>query len=184
MFGILAVIALASCQPGSNPTQPLTTPTSLSEPINTPLATGCNLITTSNDIGLTILILMDRSQIYLGANTEIAFIPTGYCQGLKEHHVLLKKGQVAVSSQLPKGEFFQINSPDGYLAQVSKSGLITFDPVERSFRLSCKDGPCALGVSADKLVILGCGESAVLDGVGNFSGPTTIVTASLLPFGE
>jgi hypothetical protein len=181
---ILTIISLVGCQLGSNLTQTLATQTSLTEPINTPLPTHCDPITASNDTGLTILTLPDGSLIYLGPNTEIIFTPAGYCPGLEEHHILLKQGQVAISSKLPEGKLIQITSPDGYLAQVSKTGLVTFDPAKQSLKLDCTSGRCALGVAIDKLTALGCGESAVLDAAGNFSGPTAIDTVSLVLFGE
>jgi len=184
LFMILSVIVLAGCQPGSNPTQLLTSPIDLPEPTNTPLPTRCDPITARNDIGLTVLTLADGSQIYLGENTEIVFTPVRYCPGLEEHHIILKQGQVAVSSKLPEGKLVQINSPEGYLAQLGKTGLVAYKPDEHIFALSCSNEPCSLGVSAGSLITLTCGQSAVLDAAGTLRGPTAINTTELIPFGE
>ncbi len=176
-LGILAAIVLTGCQPGPTPTSP-------TEPVATPLPAQCDPITVSNGSGQTVLTLPDGSQIYLAASTEIEFTPAGYCPGLEEHHILLKQGAVAIHSLLPEGRWIVVSSPDGYLAQLGETGLVTFDPEGHLFTLACTNGTCALGADVDKLTPLGCGESADLDADGNFSGPFNVDPATLVQFGE
>lgn len=181
VMAILAALALVGCQPASNPA---VIPASPGEPVSTPTPSSCNPITAGNDIGLTLLTLADNSQIELGENTEIIFTPAGYCPGLAEHHILIKQGQVAISSQLQQGKMMQINSPAGYLAQVNRTGLITYNPADGSFRIDCTSSPCSMGVSASSMIALNCGESGKLDAAGVYSGPTAINLEELLKFGE
>lgn len=179
VMGILAFVVLTGCLPSQDPTPPLAP----SEVVNTPLPVRCDPITISNDIGLAILTMSDFSQIYLGPNTEILFTPTGYCPGLDEHFILLKKGQVAISSKLPEGKSIQIASPDGYLSKLGGTGLVTYVPDEHIFALSCSSEPCSLGVSESSLIALVCGQSATLDASGVLVGPSGINLAELAPFG-
>lgn len=179
VMGILAFAVLAGCLPSQDPTPPAAP----SEVVNTPLPVRCDPITISNDTGLAILTLSDFSQIYLGPNTEILFTPTGYCPGLDEHFILIKKGQVAISSKLPEGKTIQIASPDGYLSKLGGTGLVTYIPDEHIFGLSCSSEPCSLGVSETSLISLLCGQSATLDAAAVFVGPAGINLAELAPFG-
>jgi hypothetical protein len=176
-LGIFTVIIMTSCQPDR-------IETSSPEPVTTPLTGKCDPITASNDIGMTILTLPDGSLIYLAESTEIEFTPAGYCQGVDEHRILLNQGQVAIHSLLPEGKWTVVRSPDGYLAKVGDTGLVSFDPEGRGFTLACTNGSCALGVNVDTLTLLGCGESAELDATGNFIGPFNVDTDSLVQFGQ
>jgi hypothetical protein len=186
-LGIVAIIVLTGCQPKStqDPTQVLTqAPITPPESTATPLPVQCDPITASNDSGLTILTLPDGSQIYLAENTEIDFTPAGYCPGLGEHSILLKQGRVAVHSLLPDSNWIVISSPDGYLARIGDTGLVTFDTAGSGFMLACTNGTCALGMNAENLVMLTCGERGDLDAAGNFTGPAGIELAVLSQFGE
>ena len=180
-LGTIVVIVLTGCQPGPTPTH---TPTSITEPVTTPLPSNCEPIIVSNGSGQTILTLPDGSQIYLADYTEIEFTPAGYCQGVDEHHILLKQGAVAIHSLLPVGRWIVVSNPDGYLAQLSETGLVIFDPEGQLFTLACTNGTCALGTNAENLTSLGCGESADLDADGKFSGPFNVDPAMLVEFGE
>jgi hypothetical protein len=176
---MISVVALTGCQPSHTPSPPAAS----SEVVNTPLPVRCDPITITNDIGLSILTTSDFSQIYLGPDTEILFTPTGYCPGLDEHFILLKKGQVAISSKLPEGQSIQIASPDGYLSKLGGTGLVTYVPDEHIFGLSCSSEPCSLGVSESSLIVLACGQSATLDASGVLIGPAGINLGELAPFG-
>lgn len=179
VMGILVFVVFTGCQPTQIPTPPAAP----SEAANTPLPVRCDPITISNDTGLAILTMSDFSQIYLGPNTEILFTPTGYCPGLDEHFILLKKGQVAISSKLPEGKSIQIASPDGYFSKLGGTGLVTYVPDEHIFALACSSEPCSLGVSEYSLISLFCGQSATLDAAGVFVGPSGINLAELAPYG-
>ena len=135
---ILAALVLVGCQPASNPA---VLPVSPGELVSTPTPAPCSPITAGNDIGLTLLTLLDNSQIEMGENTEIIFTPAGYCPGLAEHHVLLKQGQAAISSQLQQGKMMQINNPAGYLAQVSRTGLVTYNAADGKFPIGLHEQP-------------------------------------------
>jgi hypothetical protein len=178
-LGTIVVFILTGCQPSPN-----LTPTNSPEPVVTPLQSHCGSINISNDIGQTVLTLPDGSQIYMTENTEIDFTPVGYCPGLEEHHILLKKGQVAINSLLPAGKRIVISNPNGYVAQVDKTGLVTFDPVSFQFSLACTDGSCNLGTTPNKLHVVNCAESAYLDSNGSFFGPFNIDPDTLVPFGD
>ncbi len=191
IVGILFIVVLTGCLPTLFPVpastpSPTSTPTPVGPLVLTtvPPPARCDPITASNDSGLAILTLPDGSQIYLSANTVIEFTPAGYCPGIQEHNILLKQGQVAVRSQLPGGKWVVVTSPDGYLALVGDTGLATYDPAGRTFSLVCTNGACALGTELSALTVLTCGEMAILDVTGNFSGPVSIDTTVLTQFGE
>jgi hypothetical protein len=176
---IMAATLLTGCAPSSTPT-----PTQQPTPVATPLPVHCNPINVSTGAGQTILTLPDGSQIYLAENTEIDITPAGYCGGNEQHAIMLKQGQVAINSLLPAGKMVIITSPNGYIGQVSETGLVTFDPSASLFTLACTNGTCTLAAKADKLTSLNCGESAFLDTYGNFNGPFNVDPETLVHFGE
>lgn len=187
ILGILVLTVFTGCLPTLSPIPSPTLTSTLSgqsELTATFPPARCDSITASNDTGLAILTLPNGSQIYLGANTEIEFTPAGFCPEIQEHHILLKHGQVAVRAMIPEGKWIVVTSPDGYLALVGDTGLVTFDSIGRTFSMVCTNGACALGTNLTALTVLTCGETAILDAAGILSGPIPIDTSALTQFGE
>ncbi len=178
-LGMLAAFLLTGCAPST-----IVAPTLTSAPLATPLPAHCDPINVSTDGGQSILTLADGTQIYLAENTNIEIIPAGYCPGDEQHYILLNQGHVAVNSTLPAGKWVVITSPNGYIAQVGKTGLVTFDPSSNKLSLDCTNGTCTLAAKADKPTSVGCGESAFLDTYGNFNGPFNVDPATLVSFGD
>jgi FecR protein len=178
----LAISLLAGCMLLNNST-PTSISTGLPKLENTPPPTRCTPIIASNDTGLAILTLPDGSQIYLGADSEIEFAPAGYCAGVNADNIWLLQGQVAVNAQISDGDWIIVNSPDGYLGLISKTGMASFDPSSHNFTLACSNKNCALGTDNTKLISLNCGENGTLDAAGGFSVSSEDPTI-LAPFGD
>jgi hypothetical protein len=189
----LAILILNGCLSTPSPSPTLSpTETQIQSPTQpslpklgiTPPATRCDPISATSGNGQTILTLPDGSQIYLAADTEIEFTPAGYCPELKEHNIFIKRGQVAIRSLLASGKSIVITSPDGYIALVSDTGMVTFDVTGHIFTLACTNGGCALGPDSTKLTSLDCRQSANLDSAGNFKGPSPVDPAPLAQYGD
>ena len=180
-LGMLAVILLTSCAPAAKTTQ---SPTNPPPPTTSPQVVKCDPLVVSNNGQQTILTLPDGSQVYLGENTEIELTVAGYCPGLKQHLILLKQGKVAVNSTLPEGKWIVITSPNGYIAQVGKIGLVIYNPDTFIFALDCTTGTCNLGSKEASLSLVNCGESGFLDSYGSFNGPFNIDLDDLAGFGD
>jgi hypothetical protein len=166
---VLCLCMLAACTP-----VPTLLPTSVSTPGATPQPIQCNPIQVNSSSGMTTILLPDNSEVYLSENTEIELTIAGYCPGMTEHRIILRRGQVAIQSHLPVGKWFMVNNPDGYVAQLNDTGAVSYDPDSSRFLLDCTNGNCALGPDAQQLTQLGCNEGGGLDLSGSFSGPFAI----------
>ncbi len=178
-LGILAAVLLTGCQSSQSPT-----PTQPPEPVATPVPAHCDPINVITDGGQSVMTLPDGSQVYLADHTEIDIIPAGYCPGDDSISIMLKQGAVAINSVLPAGKWVVITSPNGYIGQVGKTGLVTFDPSSNTFSVACTNGTCTLAAKPDKLTTLNCDQSAYLDTYGNFNGPFNVDPDTLAQFGS
>jgi hypothetical protein len=174
---ILSFILLAGC--GLIPTQQSTAPAMESLPTASPTAVElpkltetpppsiCLPFTASNDSGTSVITLADGSQLFLGSDTEISLIPAGYCNGSSTHNVSIKKGQVAVHSAAPIWATIVITSPEGHIANIGASGLVTYDASTQAFSLQCSNVNCSLGRDVTALAPVECGVGMSLDINGN-----------------
>lgn len=152
--------------------------------METPPTSRCEPITASNDSGYAILTMADGSQAYLGNDTEIEIMPSGYCTGSNEHQIMILKGEVAVHSLAPAWTAFVIKSPNGEIANIGVAGLVTYDPVEQTFSLQCSNVNCSIGTDTTTLVSLECGQTSGLDANGNSTGLSFVDTNFLALFGD
>lgn len=177
-FVLLAVILLSSCSPATT-----IAPTNPPEPGATLVPQKCDPLFASNDTGLSVLRMPDGSEIYLAENTEIEFLPGGYCTGYDRLQIVLKRGRIAILS-LPQGEEINVTNPQGYTATLNDTGLVDYDPKTNVLLLACTNGPCALGVDYQHQTNLVCGESRSIGSNGTISEVLPIDPAMLSVFGS
>lgn len=178
MFVILAVIILSSCSPTTT-----IAPTNPPVPSATQVPQKCEPVFASNDTGLSVLRMPDGSEVYLAENTEIEFLPGGYCTGYDRLQIVLKRGRIAILS-LPQGEEISVIDPQGHTATLIDTGLVDLDPKTSTLLLACTGGPCALGVDSQNQTNLVCGESRSIGSDGTISEVLTIDPAMLSVFGS
>jgi hypothetical protein len=165
---------------------PTTTPEAIEIPklIETPPPSRCDPFTATNDSGLAVITMTDGSQLFLGSNTEISVIPAGYCGGNSTHNVTLIKGQVAVHSAAPVWATIVVTSPEGHVANIGASGLVTYDETAHSFSLQCSNINCSMGRDVTVMTPVECGVDMSLDINGNPVSQMPVDPAFLSLFGN
>ena len=183
-LGILIILALAGCSAltGQTPLPPPTIPGE-TEPPPTPLPTECKQIRVANSEGLSLMTFPDGSQLFLGPNTEIDFIPAGYCPGITDHQVYLLRGEIAVRSLLPEGSLFTVFSPEGFKVTLDDTGLVTYSLENTLLTLNCSNGNCTIGTDQQPYALT-CGQMVEFDQSAVMNGPFGINVSVLTPYGD
>jgi len=181
--GLIVILMLASCSGINTPTQVLTPLPGTGTPSVTQEPNSCKPMRVATSNGIALLNLPDGSQVFLAANTEFDFVPAGNCPGESAHQLSLIKGEIAVRSITPNEQLFKIITPEGYLVTLNDTGLITYDLEKHRVTVNCSNGFCTLG-TADKPVMITCGQMAEMDPGPVINGPFAIDTSKLAPYGE
>lgn len=183
-LGILVIGVLSGCAAltGQTPLPPPTIP-GQTEPPPTPVPTECKPIRFANSDGLSLLTFPDGSQVFLGNNTEIEFIPAGYCPGVTRHEAVILRGEIAVRSLLPEGSLFTVYSPEGFKVTLDDTGLVTYSVEKTLLTLNCSNGNCTLGTEQQPYVLT-CGQVAEFDQNAVLNGPFAINVSVLAPYGD
>lgn len=184
-IGIMAILVLTGCA-ALNPQTPLSTPTIPAQtepPTPTPLPAECKPIRFANSNGLALITFPDGSQVFLGGNTEIDFIPGGYCPANKEHRVYLLRGEIAVRSVLPEDALFTVFSPEGFKVTLDDTGLVSYNFDKKLLTLNCSNGNCTIGTGQQPYVLT-CGMLAEFDQNAVLNGPFAINISVLQPYGD
>lgn len=186
-FGLLVLLVVtAGCtllNPQTPPTPTAVIPGQSETPSPTALPAECKPIRFANSDGLSLITFPDGSQVFLGNNTEIDFIPVGYCPGIKEHRVTLLRGEIAIRSLLPDDALFMVFSPEGYKVTLDDTGLVSYNPENSLLSVNCSNGNCTIGTEQQPYV-LSCGMLAEFDRNAVLNGPFAIDNAVLAPYGE
>jgi hypothetical protein len=183
-LGILTILVLSGCAAltGQTPVPPPTLPDQ-TEPPPTPVPTECKPIRFANSDGLSLLTLPDGSQVFLGSNTEIDFIPAGYCPGITQHQATLLRGEIAVRSLLPEGSLFTVFSPEGFKVTLDDTGFVTYSVENTLLTLNCSNGNCTIGTEQQPYVLT-CGQLVEFDQNAVLNGPFAINVSVLAPYGD
>ena len=184
VLGIISLLGVAGCA-GLNPSSPTGTPTpgNGTEPPATEAVIECQPMRVANSAGLALLTLADGSQVFLGPETELEFIPMGSCTGADTHRVTLKKGEIAINSLLSPENPFIVFSPEGAKATLDKNGLVRIDSETGDFEVDCSNGNCTLSKDTQP-EMLTCGQKGTLSLEGQYSGPDDIDLNLLTPYGD
>ncbi len=184
LLGIITILVITGCSAltGQTPVPPPTEP-GQTEPPPTPLPTECKPIRIANSDGLSLITLPDGSQIFLGNNTEIDFIPGGYCLGISEHRAYLLRGEIAVRSLLPDDSLFTVFSPEGFKVTLDDTGLVTYNLEKTLLTLNCSNGNCTIGTEQQPY-LLTCGQMVEFDQNAVPNGPFGITVSVLEPYGD
>jgi len=184
LLGIMTALVITGCAAltGQTPVSPPTEPAQ-TEPLPTPLPTECKPIRFANSEGLSLLTFPDGSQMFLGNNTEIDFIPAGYCPGITEHRAYLLRGEIAIRSLLPDDSWFTVFSPEGFKVTLEKTGLVNYNLENKLLTLNCSNGNCTIGTEQQPYLIT-CGQMVEFDQNAVPNGPFGINVSVLAPYGD
>jgi hypothetical protein len=136
-----------------------------------------------NSDGLALITFPDGSQVFLGSNTEMDFIPAGYCPGITEHQVFLLSGEIAARSLLPEDSLFTVFSPEGFKVTLDDTGLVTYSHENKLLTLNCSNGTCTIGTEQQPY-LLTCGQMIEFDQNAVLNGPFGINVSVLAPYGD
>jgi hypothetical protein len=184
LLGIMIVLVITGCDALTGRT-PLPPPTEQvqTEPPPTALPTECKPIGFANSEGLSLITFPDGSQVFLGANTEVDFIPGGYCPGINEHHAYLLRGEIAVRSLLQDDSLFSVFSPEGFKVTLDDTGLVVYDQENKLLTLNCSNGNCTIGTEKQSYLVT-CGQMVEFDQNAVPNGPFGINVSMLAPYGD
>lgn len=180
---IMTVLVITGCSflIGQTPPPPTEQVTTVAPP--TPLPVECKPIRFANSQGLSLITFPDGSQVFLGTNTEIDFIPGGFCPGIKEHRATLLRGELAVRSLLPPDSLFTVFSPEGFKVTLDETGLVNYNQETRLLTLNCTNGNCTIGTE-EQPYLLTCGQMVEFDQNAVPNGPFGINISVLAPYGD
>jgi hypothetical protein len=183
LLGILFIAVITGCSAltGRTPIPPTEQVTTEAPP--TPVPTECKAIRFANSEGLSLITFPDGSQVFLGANTEVDFIPGGYCPGIMEHRAYLQRGEIAVRSLLPETSLFTVFSPEGFKVTLDDTGLVKYDLDKKILTLNCSNGNCTIGTEQQPY-LLTCGQMVEFDQNAVPNGPFGINISVLEPYGD
>ncbi|MCG7852278.1 MAG: hypothetical protein MIO92_07130 [Methanosarcinaceae archaeon] len=184
LLGIMIVLVITGCDALTGRT-PLPPPTELgqTETPPTPLPTECKPIRFANSSGMSLLTFPDGSQMFLGNNTEIDFIPADYCPGFTEHRAYLLHGEIAVRSLLPDDSLFTVFSPEGFKVTLDDTGLVSYNLENKLLTLNCSNGKCTIGTEQQPYLLI-CGQMVEFDQNAVLNGPFGINVSVLAPYGD
>lgn len=184
LLGILSIAVFTGCSilTGRTPIPPPTEQVQ-TEPPPTAIPTDCKPIRMANSEGLSLVTFPDGSQVFLGANTEVDFIPGGYCPGISEHRAYLLRGEIAVRSLLPDTSLFTIFSPEGFKVTFDDTGLVNYNVDKKLLTLNCTNGNCTIG-TLEQPYLLTCGQMVEFDENAVPNGPFGINVSILAPYGD
>jgi hypothetical protein len=173
---IFSMAMLSACVPVSSSA---VQPTSIPLPTNTFPPLQCDPVPVNSGSGVTMFRLPDNSEVYLSENTEIEITIAGYCEGITENSINLISGQVAIHTDLPEGSWFNVISPEGFIARLNATGAVEYDPSSGEFLLDCTNGTCTLGPNAQQFTQFSCNEGAGLSQNTTFPAPLAIDVINL-----
>jgi hypothetical protein len=184
LLGVMTVLVVTGCAglTGNTPVPPPIVQIQTELP-PTPLPAECKPVRFANSEGLSLITFPDGSQVFLGTNTEVDFIPGGYCPGIKEHRAYLLRGEIAVRSLLPLDSLFSVFSPEGFKVTLDNTGLVSYDTDKKLLTLNCSNGNCTIG-TVQQPYLLTCGQMVEFDQNAIPNGPFGINVSVLEPYGD